>query len=160
VTKEKQSGLTLVMCCFHFAFCNPSCFSFRYLEGGGCGQAWLSAPSERCRGSHVVESDETAKERAALFKQRGLSDDFEMHTFTSPRRASTDNAAPLPIPSLGAAVNRAGLVGGGGDGNPRAGVYSPVCCRTCCSMGWQAVFQLANSSAVFSVNEKVFLIAT
>ena len=119
-----------------------------------------SAPSEQRRGSPVVESDAKGKEIAALFEQRALSDGFEMHVFSSHQGASADNGPPLPILSLGVVVDRAGLVDGGGDGNPRVGFSSPVPCRTYCSMGWQAVFQLANSSLVFSVNEKVFLIAT
>lgn len=119
-----------------------------------------SAPSEQCRGSRVLESVAKAKEIAALFKQQALSDGFEMHVFSSHQRASADNAPPLPILSLGAAVDRAGLVDGGRDGNPRVVFSSPVPCGTYWSMGWQAVFQLANSSSVFSVNGKVFLIAT
>lgn len=56
----------------------------------------------------------------------------------------------IPILSLGVVVDRAGLMDGGGDGNPRVGFPSPDPCGTYCAMGWQAVFQLSNSSLVFS----------
>lgn len=118
-----------------------------------------SAPSEQCRGSCVVESDAKVKEVAALVEQRALCGGFEMHVFSSHQKASADNAAPLPILSLGAVGDKAGLLDGWGDGNPRVDFSSPVPCWTYCSMRWQAVLQLASSSLVFSVNEKVFLIA-
>lgn len=41
--------------------------------------------------------------------------------FFSHQRANADNAPPLPILGLGVVVDGAGLVGGAGHGNPRAG---------------------------------------
>lgn len=72
-----------------------------------------SAPSERCCGSRVVESDPKAKEVAALFERWAPSDGFGMHVFSSRQRASADNAPPLPVRGLGAVVAGAGLVDGG-----------------------------------------------